>query len=448
MAFPAISCRFGNSRMLPRLAFACSLVGISLFGRIAANGADGGERFADQQIPLPKLVAAPRRTLAPDRPPAIHVDAAAADRWATPHAEFGGVQQASFACDCDDCRLGAGSLADPMCGLEPTCAAPARRVAEPLCGTEFEFGAGHWLGARSPLHGCDGTGCDALGCDACCGDGVRFGSRPFQVQWQLFELFAGVQGFTGPSNHPGSGNVRGGSGSFGFYEGFNRGQSLHRVTHTDLAYQFGARAAQSNLSGAEFTDDVRRQIFVTGGLFRRVDFGLQYGLVVDYLYDDWWYRNNLVQLRGELSWNDARGHEFGYQFMAGTKESTSDVHWLDGGNEIQGTRGFRVTDQHRLFFRGRAAQGGMYHLFAGGTGVGEGLLGGGLTSPVRGLFALQAGATYVIPGTSRSAGGYAEEAWNLSMGFVFYPGGRGGQGRYGRPLFDVADNGTFLVRPE
>lgn len=404
-----------------------------------------GERFADQQVRLPTILPATRRafSLEPEAPaePAV-VPAGYGSDLLDP---IGSVQTVGHHCDCASCRSERISLTDPHFRSEPTCGA---WVAEPACGVEPGFGRLHWLGARSPLAGCDGEACDGLGCDACCGDGARAGTRAFRIHWQRFELFAGVQGFTGPLNHPNHASVRGGSGSFGFYEGFNRGHSLHRITHTDLASQFGVRAAQSNLSGTEFTDEVRRQIFVTGGLFRRVDFGLQYGVVVDYLYDDWWYRNNLVQLRGELSWNDARGHEFGYQFMAGTKDSTSDVTLInEAGALVASTQGFQVTNQHRLFFRGQGSQGGSYHLFAGGTDHGEGLLGGGLTSPIRGLFAMQVGGTYVIPGTSRSSGGYAEEAWNLSMGLVFYPGGRFGQGRYGRPLLDVADNGSFLVRP-
>ena len=54
-------------------------------------------------------------------------------------------------------------------------------------------------------------------------------------------------------------------------------------------------------------------------------------------------------------------------------------------------------------------------------------------------------ATYLIPHEGTNSGGFAEENWNISMGIVYRPGGPRGCGRYCRPLFDVADNGTFML---
>ena len=53
--------------------------------------------------------------------------------------------------------------------------------------------------------------------------------------------------------------------------------------------------------------------------------------------------------------------------------------------------------------------------------------------------------TYLIPHEGSNSGGFAEENWNISMGLVYRPGGPRGCGRYCRPLFDVADNGTFML---
>ena len=114
--------------------------------------------------------------------------------------------------------------------------------------------------------------------------------------------FGGVQGFTGPAN-------RGGSGSFGFHEGFNWGLPLG-----GLAWQWGANWTQNNFDGSIFTADQRNQILLTAGLFRRVDWGLQGGVVVDYLHDDWYTTANLLQLRGELSWVYPYAHELGFWF--------------------------------------------------------------------------------------------------------------------------------------
>jgi len=335
------------------------------------------------------------------------------------------------------CGIGGGcgiaGCPDPSCGLEVACGLEAACGIEPSCGLQPGCGA--------EVSGCGGYGCDVGFCDQC------IDCPPLlSVNWRRFEFFAGVNSFTGPANHASDTVRRGGSGSFGFYEGVNEGRSLDNLLGIDLAAQLGMRATQSSLSGAEFTDEARKQIFVTGGLFRRVDFGLQYGVVVDYLYDDWWYQNNLVQLRGELSWNDACGHEFGYQFMAGTKDSTSRTRLLGAGGAItSGSVTFEPTDQHRLFLRGSIGGGGSYQAFLGGTARGDGLVGASLLSAFRGRFAVQGGATYLIPTESNRDRGYANEGWNLSLGIVFRPGGKDGCGRYCRPLFDVADNGTFLV---
>jgi hypothetical protein len=357
-----------------------------------------------------------------------------------PHVgSTGGVAQASFACDCEHCRENPHSIVDPSCGQEPAHGLFGRNLESPH---EFDEPRGFEAAC-----GLEGAGCGDIACDGSCQHSMNCGSRGFRAHWQRYELFAGVNGFTGPLNHPAATGVRGGSGSFGFYEGFNRGDSLGHLLNVDLASQFGIRATQSSLSGTEFTDDSRQQIFVTGGLFRRVDFGLQYGVVVDYLYDDWWYRNNLAQLRGELSWNDNCGHELGYQIMAGIRDESSTIHLIeDDGGDFQGVGQFTVTDQHRLFFRGRLKDGSSYEAFAGATNEGDGLLGGTVTSAFRGLVAVQAGATYLVPSSPTRAEAFTEEAWNLSLGIVFRPGGRTGVGRYSRPMFEVADNGTFMTK--
>ncbi len=364
------------------------------------------------------------------------------------------VRQASFGCECGSCSG------------EPTCGYEVAHVEEAGCGAE-----GCMVG------GCDG-GCDpgcgsewmnmeascgteaigAGGCNACgepscggrCLDSYNFCLPIFRLEWNRFEFFAGANSFTGPANYANTAatpsEFRNGSSSFGFYEGVNKGRSLRPLFGFDLAMQLGVRGTQTSLSGAEFTDETRNQIFVTGGLFRRVDFGLQYGLVVDYLNDDWWFQNDLVQLRGELSWNDGCTHEFGYQFMAGVEDSTSATTVFNAaGTRINGTVSFEPTDQHRFFFRANTGGGGHYYAFVGGTDSSDGLLGGGLVTAPRRGFAFQAGTTYLIPNQGRRNGGNENESWNMSMGLVYRPGKRQASARYSRPLFEVADNGTFMV---
>jgi hypothetical protein len=437
-------------------------------GAARQNSLRPGEQYASQQIPqtgaqpvkkvkpTPVIkqagTASPRPKAEPAEQPLASLVRQAAHGYIVEESDpvpLGSIRQsrvvqASHGCGCDHCSSG-GTFGEVGCGMEPTCGMGGGCGVAGCCdsGCGFEASCGIEPGCGVQTQGCGGYGCDG----GSCGDCVDVCLPVLRIDWRRYEFFAGVNGFTGPQNHATDATGRrGGSGSFGFYEGFNRGHSLNRLLGLDLASQIGMRATQSSLSGAEFTEDSRNQVFVTGGLFRRVDFGLQYGLVVDYQYDDWWYRTDLMQLRGELSWNDNCGHEFGYQFMAGTTDSTSRTTLIDANNVIRsGTVTFEPTNQHRLFFRGATAGGGSYQAFAGGTDRGDGLLGGTVTSAFRNRFAVQGGVTYLIPAESNRAGGFENEAWSLSMGVVFRPGGKNGAGRYCRPMFDVADNGTFLV---
>jgi hypothetical protein len=354
-------------------------------------------------------------------------------------------------CDCASCG------AEPVCGIEVGCG------LEPGCGVDFGYGevgcgiepdCGYEIGCGIEA-GCDyevGCGLEMngeCGCDACCPevDSIPLCLPLLRVNWGRFDFFAGVQGFKGPMNFANTGgNSRDGTGSFGFYEGFNEGRSLRRWCGWDMAAQFGVRATQSNLAGASFTSQQRNQVFVTGGLFRRVDYGLQYGAVIDYLNDDWYFQGDLLQVRSELSWRADGCHVWGFQYHAGLDDQTSDTSVRDGaGGTIVGTVDFEATTQYRFFYRRLLNQSGQWDSFAGWTDRDDGILGSHLNLPLRRNVVLSTGATYLIPKEGSSNRGYEEEGWNLAMGLIYRPGGPKGCGRYCRPMFDVADNGSFLV---
>lgn len=430
---------------------------------------------ATQTSPAPQRTAVPSQSAAPrSARPSLVRQAAHAEvieeappklvkravvRGESPDHD-GTVMQVSYGCECGGC------VGEPSCGHEVAyevgCGAESCSVSgcegscDPACGSEG------YVEASCGLETYGAGGCDACGvssCNGACGvmrstDSYNFCLPILRIEWCRFDFFAGVNGFTGPANYantaPASATApqdyRMGSSSFGFYEGLNEGRSLKWLCGLDLASQMGVRATQSSLSGTEFTDDTRNQVFVTAGLFRRVDLGLQYGLVVDYLNDDWWFQNDLLQLRGELSWNDGCAREFGYQFMAGVDDSTSDTSVINAaGNRFRSTVSFEPTDQHRFFFRGTTGGGGQYMAFVGGTDQSDGLLGISMTTAMRRGFAFQAGSTYLIPNEGRRNGGNENESWNMSMGIIYRPGGLRPSMRYIRPMFDVADNGTFMV---
>ena len=97
---------------------------------------------------------------------------------------------------------------------------------------------------------------------------------------------------------------------------------------------------------------------------------------------------------------------------------------------------------------------GYGELFAGWTEDNQTILGFDFDVPISEKIAIETNLTYffnddaadaVFPNTTFQ-GSNAEEAWNISVGFVYRPQGRRYYKNYDRPLFDVADNGTMLVR--
>jgi hypothetical protein len=312
------------------------------------------------------------------------------------------------------------------------------RIAEPSCGTDIIKGGTHYEDAlpgellieEDPMAAACPT-------DGSCKDRRLVPCYTFSPG--NLELFAGVEGFTGPGN-------RGGSGSFGFNQGVNWAFPINGLSC--LGGQVGFRVTQSSLSGAEFTNDMRNQAFVTGGLFRRMDVGLQCGLVVDYLSDDWYRDADLLQLRGELSWVVSGRRDFGLWFAAGTKrapEPSPDVPPV--------VETWESTDLFAFFYRERmgACLNGSARVYAGFTGQSDGLIGADLRVPFTNQWALETGFAYLVPkqgqGTVATMGiggvGHAQESWNLGINLVWYPGQSKEQ--YYRPLFSVADNGCFML---
>ena len=266
------------------------------------------------------------------------------------------------------------------------------------------------------------------------------------------ELSAGVQGFTGPAN-------RGGTGSFGFNEAINWGTPFP-VFDDCLGVQLGARATQSNLSGAEFTDTSRTQMFVTGGLFRRVDLGLQGGLVFDYLNDSWYRQVSLAQLRGELSWVFNCHDDLGFWFTASNRSTTADSVLRQtvvqaGVPTVQVStvsESWRATDLYAFFYRRALGEcrDGEARIFGGFTGQSDGLLGIDARLPLSETWAVEGNLIYLAPNQGTGIGldaGHSQESWNLGINLVWTPGRRWSQpgSEYYRPLLPVAHNGVFMM---
>ena len=260
------------------------------------------------------------------------------------------------------------------------------------------------------------------------------------------EFFAGVQGFTGPAN-------RGGSGSFGFHEGFNFGAPSCGCWAT----QFGMNITQSNFDGNFLTTDSRNQVFLTAGAFRRVDWGLQGGLVVDYLHDEWDYSADLLQLRGEVSWLYCCQHEIGFWFTAGVNDADNLIlrqpffpNGVGNGVSVVTGRGtIEVNDMFAFFYRRQFACGGQGRVFGGFTNNDQGLVGADFNVPINPCWGLRAGFLYVTPSDhqTESSPNFVQESWNVGISLVWTPCARQPcTPNYCRPLFNVADNGSFITR--
>ncbi|MFO0867349.1 MAG: DUF6666 family protein [Pirellulales bacterium] len=263
-----------------------------------------------------------------------------------------------------------------------------------------------------------------------------------EAKLRTWQVLGGVQGFTGPIN-------RGGEGSFGFYEGLSVGSPLPLGIPTEIGWQAGFRLTQSNLSGTSFTDEVRHQLFITSGIFHRVDRGLQWALAGDWLHEDWYFEADLTQLRGEVSWKGECEREFGVAFATGTRATTAVVAFQPA-TVAPFTEAFETTDWYAGFFRLRfgSCQENVVRFLAGFTGESDGLLGADALLQINESWAVQSTFTFLIPQESRGFeqnGGHEQESWNIAFGLVWTPGCRTVERGYYTPVLNVADNGSFFV---
>lgn len=288
------------------------------------------------------------------------------------------------------------------------------------------------------------VGCDSCGmANQCCCNPAGF-----LFDWKRADLWMGVASFTGESNFltTGSDTDAQVAGNFGFQEGFNFGSRMPSLLGGQVGAQLGMRFTQSQFDGTSAGMDSRTQTFITAGLFRRVDYGFQGGLVVDYLHDDWVYQADLLQLRGELSFLFSPCHDFGFRFTDNqqTDDTTASIRGRTTPLPIQ----LETLNNYRFFYRYRFSERGrgVAELQAGFTEDEGTILGVDLKTPLQNQLGLQTSATYLIP-PSDASDAYTREGWNIGLAIVWTPGRVFGTGRdYYRPLFDVADNGSMLTR--
>ena len=280
---------------------------------------------------------------------------------------------------------------------------------------------------------CDGDGCNY--CAGGCLEGI------FSRLLQRSELSFGVQGFKGPLDN-------GDNANFGFQQGVNFGFPL--LPSYGIGGQIGANFTQSDLSGYEVdgivSDDARTQQFLTVGIFERATdcCPLQWGLVFDWMNDEYVTDVELHQLRGEIGYFYNECNEFGFWFAASDEDDVS-VH--QSGSSILRTVWAEPTDLYAFYYRHTSCEGNELRLWGGFTDNSDGLVGGDFQVPISDRFALRGAANYLIPSEDSGIEGSREESWGLGLSVVWYPGCRArcvSKDMYA-PLLRAADNTNFMV---
>lgn len=255
-----------------------------------------------------------------------------------------------------------------------------------------------------------------------------------------FTFFGGMQGFKGPVD-------LGTNGNFGVHEGLNFGAPLGDPWGS--GYQLGVQGVQSDFAGSTNglqTASSRRQFFFTGGIFNRAPCGgFQGGVVFDYVHDTYYDNADLRQIRSETAYVlDGGVHEIGYFGAYGINKQ----RFQTVPNDTTSLLTFQPNDVFAGFYRRHFSGGGQGRLWAGGTGAGEGILGGEATVPLGTSWALENNFVYVAPKASQANGGREQESWSVSVSLVWYPGRAAGSVFKNpfQPLLGVGDNSAFLVR--
>jgi hypothetical protein len=258
---------------------------------------------------------------------------------------------------------------------------------------------------------------------------------------QDFSASAGVQGFKGPVD-------QGLNGDFGFHEGINWGSPLWDAM--GIGAQIGVNVEQSDLSRTNASDLHRNQYFFTAGLFHRPDcaWGWQGGLVFDYLNDSFVDDFTVSQIRGDLSYV-FNCHEVGFWFTQGVHDTAFTTVSTTTAAVTTSTTTYTPIDLYAFYYGHRFCNGGEGRIWGGFTGGTGGLVGADFSIPISDKLSIDSGFTYAIPHTVGS-NQVPPESWNLAISLVWHPGCRAREAYCSpyRPLFNVADNGSFMVDRE
>jgi hypothetical protein len=250
-------------------------------------------------------------------------------------------------------------------------------------------------------------------------------------------FFGGMAGFKGPVD-------LGVNGNFGFSYGVNWGAPLW--DRFGLGLQLGYRGVSSDLSGEPISGiagNSRQQNFFTGGIFRRFsneNLGYwQWGVAVDTLQDNYYTTMNLSQVRVEISHFLDEFNEIGFWGALRSKGDTGTLAGLPINWQAQ--------DQYNFFVRHTFDRGNQARLWGGFTDTSDAIVGLDYAAALSAGWGVQASGNYLIPNEGPGFAGQVNESWGLGVNLVWYPLRNLYQSQRSpyRPLFNVADNGSFMM---
>lgn len=415
---------------------------IDRFGNIGYIGLEGTRRMEDGSI-----VGTPYNRGSRDFHPLCFPTNPTMTRTAPPNCAFGedgygnvltGYEGlgCGYGCGYGDCGYGCGYDCGYGCGY-------GAEYIDDGCGTGCVDGCGCDGGAGCYDEGCGcDTGC-GYGCTGCCWG--YWGCCPgllYLLRGTEFEV--GVFGMQDPIDFDNKNN------NFGYDLALNWSTPLS--CFCGVGIQAGARFTGmdkqkyptfSGATGADIIEENRDQTFFTGGLFfRRAGGFLNFGAVYDNLRDKAWGENySLSQIRAELSCAVGRATDIGFRgAFAGRNEA------VDLRDDLADGRWERKANSYYTgFIRHTFSVGSEAMIFGGATKDSEGLIGTRFDVPITNHSSLRSSFTYVFPNSDKEKR-LADNAWSVNLAWVVFLGGssHAGIANDTKPMFDVADNSTFL----
>ncbi|MCE9606249.1 MAG: hypothetical protein K8U03_15240 [Planctomycetia bacterium] len=206
--------------------------------------------------------------------------------------------------------------------------------------------------------------------------------------------------------------------------------------------QVGSTAAWNDWRGTQFTgDQMRFQNFNTVALFQRsLSTGLGFGLAHDWLIDNYYDDFHFSQFRVAASWQVNPCNEVGLWGSLPQRRESSFI-----GTPVSYNR-FQSLTQGNLYWKHYWSDFATSNIFAGlAESPSDITYGTNVQVAVTCYMAVTGAFEYVLPGSGGDMG-RKEEIWNLSFGFLFYPGTAfTAQRSQFRPMFAPADNGNFAT---